>query len=274
MNYYRQLILVDTKYNVQLLLYIDLIVSLSNKIAFLKLGARECLESIQFYSYRMKHKITLMDKDTLLLELIKNFFNASVDFEVSYSFVHISGLYASFSTVCKNTDLIIMDFQLGDSIAEQVITLTQLEEVVIPVLVLTAQYNQALIGYMLKLGVACYIPKYIRLAEFVCIVKEVLEKGHYISKEQFPYLKESIEDHSGELAIKKYNISKRELDIIYLLAQQCTAKEIGERLFIAPKTVENYKNTLFVKTGTKTIVGLVLWSIQRRIIAVDLVDPL
>lgn len=215
-----------------------------------------------------------MDKDTLLLELIKDFLNASDDFEVSYSFVHISSFYASFSAVCKNTDLIIMDFQLGDSIAEQLVSLIQLEEVVIPILILTSQYNQSLIGYMLKLGVACYIPKYIRLTEFVSIVKEVLEKGHYISKEQFPYLKASMEDHAGELAIKKHNISKRELDIIFLLAQQCTAKEIGERLFIAPKTVENYKNTLFVKTGTKTIVGLVLWAIHKRIISIDLLHPL
>lgn len=211
-----------------------------------------------------------MEKDTLLLELIKDFLNASDEFEVSYSFEDFSSFYSSFSSVCKNTDLIIMDFQMGDTLAEQLVTLIQSEEVDIPILVLTSYYNQSLIGYMLKLGIACYIPKYIRLMEFVTIMKEVLDKGHYISKEQFPSLKESIYDSSGELAIKKHNISKRELDIIYLLAQQCSAKEIGERLFIAPKTVENYKNTLFVKTGTKTIVGLVLWAVQRRIISIDL----
>lgn len=211
-----------------------------------------------------------MEKDTLLLELIKDFLNASDHFEVSYSFEDFSSFYSSFSAVCKNTDLIVMDFQLGDILAEQLVALFQLEKSDIPILVLTSHYNQSLIGYMLKLGIACYIPKYIRLMEFVTIMKEVLDKGHYISKEQFPYIKESIYDSSGELAIKKYNISKRELDVIYLLAQQCSAKEIGERLFIAPKTVENYKNTLFVKTGTKTIVGLVLWAVQRRIISIDL----
>ncbi|WP_286441457.1 MULTISPECIES: response regulator transcription factor [unclassified Myroides] len=218
----------------------------------------------------MKHKITLVENDTLILELITDYLNASEHFEVNYSFENGASFYASFSAVCKNTDLIIMDFQLGDTTAEQVLALIQLEQIAIPVLVLTSNYNQSLVGYMIKLGVACYLPKHIKLTDFIRIVKEVLSKGHYISKEQFPYLKDSIYDSSSELTIKKYNISKRELDIIYLLAQQCTAKEIGERLFIAPKTVENYKNILFVKTGTKNIVGLVLWAIQQRILFLDL----
>ncbi|MBB1138099.1 response regulator transcription factor [Myroides sp. WP-1] len=217
----------------------------------------------------MKHRITLVEDDTLILELIKDFLNASENFEVSYSFVNGTSFYESFSSIIHTTDLIIMDFQLGDTTAEKLLELIQLEQMNIPVLILTAHYNQSLIGYMLKLGVSCYLPKYIKLTEFLIILKEVLLKGHYISSEQFPYLKESVYDSSGDLSVKKYNISKREVDIIYLLAKQCTAKEIGNRLFLAPKTVENYKNTLFTKTGTKSIVGLVLWAINKRIFTLD-----
>ncbi|MGG5507092.1 MULTISPECIES: response regulator [unclassified Myroides] len=217
----------------------------------------------------MKYRITLVEDDTLILELIKDFLNASENFEVRYSFVDGASFYESIERVTYETDLIIMDFQLGDTTAEHLLELIQLEQRRIPVLILTAHYNQSLIGYMLKLGVACYLPKYIKLTEFLIILKEVLQKGHYISSEQFPYLKESVYDSSGDLSVKKYNISKREVDIIYLLAKQCTAKEIGSRLFLAPRTVENYKNTLFAKTGTKSIVGLVLWAINRRIFTLD-----
>lgn len=222
----------------------------------------------------MKYKITLVEDDTLILELIKDFLNASQDFEVSYTFNNGASFQEALPIIGNDTDLIIMDFQLGDTTAEKLMELLKLEHISIPVVVLTSHYNESLIGYMVKLGVACYLPKYLKLSEFTLILKEIIDKGHYISKEQFPYLKDSIQDNSGELALKKYEISKREMDIIYLLAKQCTAKEIGEKLFLAPKTVENYKNTLFVKTGTKNIVGLVLWAIQRKLVSIDLFNSL
>lgn len=222
----------------------------------------------------MKYKITLVEDDTLILELIKDFLNASQDFEVSYTFNNGATFQEALSIIGNDTDLIIMDFQLGDTTAEKLMELLKLEHISIPVIVLTSHYNESLIGYMVKLGVACYLPKYLKLSEFTLILKEIVDKGHYISKEQFPYLKDSLQDNSGELALKKHEISKRELDIIYLLAKQCTAKEIGEKLFLAPKTVENYKNTLFLKTGTKNIVGLVLWAIQRKLVSIDLFNSL
>lgn len=217
----------------------------------------------------MKYKITLVEDDTLILELIKDFLNASSNLEVAYTFENGTQFKEALGTISKDTDLIIMDFQLGDTTAEKLMEILKLEHITIPVIVLTSHYNESLIGYMIKLGVAGYLPKYIKLNEFVLILHEILTKGHYITKEQFPYLKNAIQDNSSELALKKHDISNRELDILYLLAKQCTAKEIGEKLFLAPKTVENYKNALFLKTGTKNIVGLVLWAIQRKLISMD-----
>lgn len=217
----------------------------------------------------MKHKITLVEDDTLILELMTDFFNASTDFEVVHAFENGRSFQANLEEISEHTDLIIMDFQLGDATAEELMEQLKREFISIPVVVLTAHYNEALIGYMVKMGVACYLPKYVKVAEFHLILKEVLAKGHYISKEQFPYLQGAIQPNRGEQISKQYDISKRELDIIYLLAKQCTAKEIAEKLFLATKTVENYKNTLFVKTETKNIVGLVLWAVQRKLIALD-----
>ena len=218
----------------------------------------------------MKYRITLVEDDTLICELITDFLNASKQFEVRHSFACGEHFYKSFAVLSEETDLIILDFQLSSMSAEQLLELIQLENKNIPILVLTSHYKQSMIGYMIKLGVACYLSKGIRLADFLLILEEVIQKGHYISRDQFPYLKESVNDCTGALALKTYNITKREVDIIYLLAKQFTAKEIGNRLFIAPKTVENYKNTLFIKTGTRSIVGLVLWAIQNRVIPLDL----
>ncbi|MBB1150450.1 response regulator transcription factor [Myroides sp. NP-2] len=217
----------------------------------------------------MKYKITLVEDDTLIRELLTEFLNASKDFEVCYSFGGSSNLYELVMSHCSKMDLIIMDFQLGDKHMEELLVHLKQAAFGVPIVIVTTQYNPVLIEYMMNLGVSCYLPKNIKLREFLILLYEVVQKGHYLDKEQFTYLKEAVYDHAEASTLKQFNISKREVDILYLLAQQYTAKEIGKRLFISPKTVENYKSVLFVKTGTKSIVGLVLWAIHRRIISVD-----
>lgn len=64
-------------------------------------------------------------------------------------------------------------------------------------------------------------------------------------------------------------LSTREIEVLKLICQQKTAKEIGELLFISPKTVEGHRNSLFVKTGVKNVVGLVIYALQHNIIGID-----
>jgi len=49
---------------------------------------------------------------------------------------------------------------------------------------------------------------------------------------------------------KRFGLTARETEIAGLHAQGFTAKDIGERLFIAPKTVRNHISNLYDKTGT------------------------
>ncbi len=65
------------------------------------------------------------------------------------------------------------------------------------------------------------------------------------------------------------SLTDREIEIIRLLCQQKTAKEIGDQLFITQRTVEGHKSNIFIKTGVKNIAGLVIYAIQRGLIRVE-----
>ena len=60
---------------------------------------------------------------------------------------------------------------------------------------------------------------------------------------------ESRQDMSG--LITKYNISKREMEVIRLICEGCTNKEIAEKLFISVDTVKDHNTRIFLKTGMK-----------------------
>ena len=64
-------------------------------------------------------------------------------------------------------------------------------------------------------------------------------------------------------------LTERETEIIKLLCQQKTAKEIGEHLFITQRTVEGHKNNLFTKIGVRNVAGLIVYALQKHIVTLE-----
>ncbi|MGE0567081.1 MAG: response regulator [Bacteroidia bacterium] len=61
-------------------------------------------------------------------------------------------------------------------------------------------------------------------------------------------------------------LSEREKMIILLICEQCTNKEIGDRLFISERTVETHKRNIFEKTKSKNSAGVVLYAVRTGLI--------
>lgn len=65
-------------------------------------------------------------------------------------------------------------------------------------------------------------------------------------------------------------LTPREQEIFALLAEGHSLKEIGERLFISPKTVENHRTHIMSKLGVRTSLELVRYAAKVGIIDLDL----
>ena len=57
-------------------------------------------------------------------------------------------------------------------------------------------------------------------------------------------------------------LSEKEKEIIQLICKQYTTKEIGEQLFMSPRTVEGYRLKILEKLEAKNIVGIVIAAIK------------
>lgn len=74
------------------------------------------------------------------------------------------------------------------------------------------------------------------------------------------YIKAAKEKHKKEIPqtlAKKYRLTPREIEIVELLMQNKTSKEIGEILFISKNTVDTHRRSILEKTGTKYTAKLV-----------------
>jgi len=87
------------------------------------------------------------------------------------------------------------------------------------------------------------------LVVFLFNVYMVIYIRHFFNKYHTNYM--IVSTSKFDTLIEKYNISKREKEIIELLCKGKTNKEIGEELFIAPLTVRDHLYNIFQKTKVK-----------------------
>jgi RNA polymerase sigma factor (sigma-70 family) len=64
-------------------------------------------------------------------------------------------------------------------------------------------------------------------------------------------------------------LSSREREILRLVAEGKTSREIAERLSLSPKTVDTYRSRLMRKIGVENLVALVKFAIRHEIISLE-----
>ncbi|MHA3789404.1 LuxR C-terminal-related transcriptional regulator, partial [Flavobacterium hauense] len=140
----------------------------------------------------------------------------------------------------------------------------------VKVIVISSHYQKLFMGFMLKTGVSAFLPKGISPVELVDIIRIVHRQGYYFKDDQLSVLRDQIPAKVPKPVLQEDELlSEREIEVLKLICQQKTAKEIGDLLYITQRTTEGHKNNLFAKTGARNIAGLVIYAIQQSIIRVD-----
>jgi two-component system, NarL family, invasion response regulator UvrY len=140
----------------------------------------------------------------------------------------------------------------------------------VKVLALSMYDNEASIIRMLKCGAKGYILKDSEPAELKAAIDAVLNKGFYYSdlvSGKLIHAINKIEDSGSDIhALAKLN--DRETDFLKYACTEMTYKEIADKMFVSPRTIDGYRDALFEKLNVKTRVGLVMYAIKNNIVTV------
>lgn len=137
-------------------------------------------------------------------------------------------------------DILIMDLNLGDSDGMETIESVTRHYPSLPILVLSTYPEELYALFAFKQGILGYLNKSVVSEELIEAIETVVSGKHYISrsfKEKLPY-GTTLAKENRELTSL---LSKRETEVMSLLAQDKSSKEIAEIMGISPKTVSTYK---------------------------------
>lgn len=132
----------------------------------------------------------------------------------------------------------------------------------IKVLALSMFSDERTIIRMLRQGARGYVMKNIDPDELKRALDSVVKKNFYLSEEISGKIISGLNkdvDKTEDLP----SLTQREKDFLKLICSEITYKDIAAKMYVSPRTVDEYRNTLFEKLNVKSRVGLVMYAIRN-----------
>jgi DNA-binding NarL/FixJ family response regulator len=170
----------------------------------------------------------------------------------------------------QTPDVILMDIKMPEMDGMQTTAYVSQNFKQIKVLALSMHNEDKYIVDMMKAGASGYLLKNAEPEEIIEAITTVYNKGFYFNEHlSVTLIKQLVgPGHADNMAHQNIELNEREIEVLKLVCQECSNQEIADKIFLSVRTVEGYRARLFEKTGSKNLVGLVIFAIKRGIISV------
>jgi len=218
---------------------------------------------------KSKTTVALVDDHVLLrnglANLVREFDNYDVIFEANNGGHFIEQVKRE-----KVPDIVLMDINMPEMDGYETALWLKRNHPEVKVLALSMYDNENSIIRMLKNGARGYILKDTDPKEFKTALDDLVRKGFYYSELVTGKLIHAVNnlDEPEQNLKNLINLSEREIDFLKMACTEMTYKEIADKMFLSPRTVDGYRDALFEKLNVKTRVGLVMYAIKNGIVPV------
>jgi len=119
---------------------------------------------------------------------------------------------------------------------------------------------------MIELGVKGFILKTSGINEIEKAIHDVMIGESYFSNELLRKIINSIGRKNNHKPSIKTLLTDRELEVLKLICYGLTTDEIGQKLFISPKTVKSHRSNLLEKTNCKNTPEMIIYALKNKYI--------
>lgn len=209
----------------------------------------------------MKKTIVIVDDHILIAQALKGIIENFENFEVLYECENGKDLQEKFKLKKPIPDVVLLDVSMP--IMDGFETAKWLKENHPEVLIMTLSMrndDQSVIK-MIKSGSNRYLLKNSHPTELEKALNRLLNDGYYYpdwaSKIVFASLGEK------NTTTETIKLTEREREFLKYTITEMSYKEIAEKMFCSPRTVESYRDSLFEKLELKTRVGLAVFALKN-----------
>lgn len=213
----------------------------------------------------MSVKVMIADDHSMIREGLKQLLELEGDFEVVAE--ACDGLECLDKLASGIPDILLLDINMPNMNGLEVLQKLKEKKIKVKVLVLTV-HNE--VEYLLKavdIGVNGYLLKDSESAELKKAILAVVSGEDYIQPSLIPVLNSKMIDRNKD-NVKIESLTRREMDVLKLLAVGMYNKEVAEQLDISERTVKNHVSNIFKKINVTDRTQAAVFAIRNNLITI------
>ena len=222
-----------------------------------------------------KIKVLIVDDHALIRDGIKAMLKSEKDIEIAGEAV--DGVEAFEKYEALQPDIIVMDIMMPKNNGLEAAKNIKAAYPDAKILFISMEVKEEFISEAIKVGASGYIPKDANKEILQHAIKAVNQGEKYFHRQVSDlifnrFYENSITGEGEKKPLKapiKGKISKRELEVLKLIASGYSNSNIAEQLFISVRTVDAHRNHIMQKLELSNTAQLVKYAIKNKIIELD-----
>jgi two-component system invasion response regulator UvrY len=213
--------------------------------------------------------VHIADDHQILIDGVKAVLNIEPNIEVVGYSLNGNEVIAWFKE--QSCDVLILDINMPELDGIEVLKKLKQHKNRPEIIVLSSYDDVKLVKEVLQMGAKGFVPKKSAGEHIVNAVYKVAEGSQYFTddvKEKMmqTLLNGQIKNEGSQDGVLISSLTKREVEILKLVAQQYSTREIGDELHISESTVETHRKNLMKKVKVKNSVGLAIFALKNEVI--------
>ncbi|MBI3138819.1 MAG: response regulator transcription factor [Sphingobacteriales bacterium] len=212
----------------------------------------------------MKSKITLalVDDHQIVIDGLMSLLKGHERFRLAFATTDASEVLGKMST--HSIDILLTDVMMPGLPGNELARKVKEKYPDVKILALSMSGQGDLVNEMINdADISGYVLKNVGKAELVKALEKIAGGGIYFSEEVIEELQRSSQRKRQK---EEAHLTGREVEIIRLIEKEYNNKQIAEALFISERTVETHRKNIFRKTNTNSVIGLVKYAYEHKLI--------
>lgn len=215
----------------------------------------------------MPISILIADDHDIIREGIKNILCDSLGYEVVGEAADGEEVLTEVKKL--KPDILLLDISMPKISGLEVIKQVRYISPKTRILIITVHKASTYIMKALKAGAKGYLHKESAGEELLPALGKIARGETYLSSTVSSYLVDKAIGDKPEQLAKEKLLTSREEEVLRLVVEGKTAKQIANVLFISPRTVENYKNALLKKLNLRRTSDLIKYAVKHKLVDID-----
>jgi two-component system, NarL family, nitrate/nitrite response regulator NarL len=209
-----------------------------------------------------KITIGIVDDHQIVIDGLTSLLKGEKNIQFAFATTNPEEVVAKISTA--PIDILLTDVMMpklpGNQLAKQV----KEKYPTVKIMALSMSGQGDLVNEMIEnADISGYVLKNIGKQELVAAIGKIATGGIYFSEEVIDELQRNSEKKKQK---EEARLTEREIEIIGLIEKEYNNKQIADALFISERTVETHRKNIFRKTDTGSVIGLVKYAYEHKLI--------